>query len=138
MEQGDFGFSDSTKIDSFSREDLIRRYQLIADELARVVKENYELRAQSITDEQLKLALEEQLSELQNALYGASSERYKKPEQKKPPGPSKPRVKKPSERYPNIPVREHVLSLTPPPNCQACGNVMVDSGMTEDSQQLTV
>jgi transposase len=138
MEQTDFGFSNSTKIDSLSREDLINKYQLIADELARVVKENYELRQLDITDEQLRMVLEEQLRELQNTLYGASSERYKKPEKPKDPKPPKPRVKKPSERYPNIPVREEVISMTPLPNCQSCGKVMMDSGMTEDSEQLTV
>lgn len=138
MEQGDFGFSDSTKIETFSREELIQKYQLIADELARVVKENYQLRAQDVTDSQLKLALEEQLGELQAMLFGASSERYKKPEKQKNPTPPKPRVKRPSERYPNIPVKEHVISMSPPPNCGSCGKVMVDSGMTEDSEQLTV
>ena len=139
MEQSDFGFSNSTKIETMSREELIKKYQLIADELARVVKENYELRSLKVADEQLRLALEEQLSELQDDLYGASSERYKKPKIKpQTPRPPKPRVKKPSERYPNIPVREQIIAMSPPPNCQACGQVMKDSGMTEDSEQLTV
>jgi transposase len=138
MEQQDFGFANSTKIENFSREELIKKYQLISDELARVVRENYELREQKITDEQLSLVLQEQLADLHDTLYGSKSERYKKPEKPKTPAPPKPRVKKPSERYPNIPVKEHVLSMTPPPNCQACGLVMSDSGMTEDSEQLTV
>ena len=124
---------------TFSREDLEKKYQLVTDELARVVKENYELREQNVSATQLALVLEEQLGELAATLYGSSSERYKKPEIKpKTPVTPKPRVKKPSERYPNIPVREKVISITPPPNCQSCGNVMVDSGMTEDSEQLTV
>ena len=138
MEQTDFGFSSSTQISSISKEDLLKKYQLMADELARVVKENYQLRELNITDEQLRLVLEEQLSELQNDLYGASSERYKKPEKPKTPAPPKPRVKKPSERYPNIPVKEQLITMMPPPSCQACGEVMTDSGMTEESEQLTV
>jgi transposase len=141
MEQTGFGFSKSTKIESLSREELVKKYQLISDELARVIKENYELRSLKITDEQLRLVLEEQLAELQDTLFGASSERYKKPVEPKspePPKPPKPRVKKPSERYPNIPVREEIITMASAPNCQACGNVMVDSGMTEDSEQLTV
>jgi transposase len=139
MEQSDFGFSNSTKIESMSREELIKKYQLMADELTRVLKENYELRNLTVADEQLRMVLEEQLSELQDTLYGSSSERYKKPKIKpQTPRPPKPKVKKPSERYPNIPVREKIIAMSPPPNCQACGEVMKDSGMTENSQQLTV
>jgi transposase len=138
MEQQDFGFSNSTKIENFSREELIKKYQLISDELARVVKENYQLREQKITDEQLSLVLQEQLAELHDTLYGSSSERYKKPEKPKVPKEPKPRVKRPSQRYPNIPVREQLITMDPAPNCDACGQMMVDSGMTEDSEQLTV
>lgn len=138
MQQTEFGITDATKLATFSREDLEQNYQLVTDELARVVKELYELRQLDITDDQLRLILEEQLGELKHDLYGASSERYKKPEKPKNPAPPKPRVKKPSERYPNIPVREQVVSVNPTPNCQSCGEVMTDSGMTEDSEQLTV
>src|ERR1700678_1132467 len=102
MEQSGFGFTNSTKISTISREDLELKYQVVTDELSRVVQENYELRQLQITEEQLRLVLEEQLGELQNDFYGASSERYKKPERPKLPKEPKPRVKKPSERYPNI------------------------------------
>lgn len=139
MEQTGFGFSNSTKIETFSREDLLKKYQLMADELARVIKENYRLRDLKLTEEQIKLILEEQLGELQNTLYGASSERYKKPGIKpKIPTPPKPRIKKPSERYPNIPVREELVPFLEVPTCDACGLVLTDSGMTEESEQLTV
>ena len=138
MEQSEFGFSNSTKIESMGRDELIQKYQIVTDELSRVVQENYELRQLQITDEQLRLALEEQLGELQNDFYGASSERYKKPEKPKAPKEPKPRVKRPSQRYPNIPVREQLITMDPAPNCDACGKMMEDSGMTEDSEQLTV
>ena len=139
MEQTEFGISDKTKIATLSRQDLEQKYQLIADELARVVKENYQLRDQKITDEQLHLILSEQLGELQNTLFGASSERYKKPEDKKKKSePPKPRIKQPSERYPNIPVREELVAFDGAPLCDACGKLMQDSGMTEESEQLTV
>ena len=138
MEQVGFGISNSTKLETFSKEDLIQKYQLMADELTRVVKDNYRLRELKLTEEQIKLVLEEQLGELQSTLYGSSSERYKKPERSKTPTPPKPRIKKPSERYPNIPVKEQIISVNPAPNCSSCGNVMTDSGMTEDSEQLTV
>ena len=73
----------SSKFDSFSREDFIKRQQLLEDENLRLVRENYELRQTHLTDEQLKLISAEQLKALNQALYGANSERYKKPENKK-------------------------------------------------------
>lgn len=129
----------TSKFESFSREDLIKRQQLLEEENLRLVRELYELRQIQISDEQLKLIAAEQLAALNQALYGASSERYKKPENKKKPSePPKPRIKKPSERYPNIPVREIPITITPAPGCDVCGKQMSDSGMTEDSEQLNV
>lgn len=128
-----------TKIDNLSRQDLIQRNSILEGELARVIKENYELRNLKITDAQLQLILQEQLGELRNTIYGSSSERYKKSDRpKEPAGPPKPRVKKPSERYPQLPVVERVITMDPVPSCVCCQSVMEDSGMTEDSEQLTV
>lgn len=129
----------SSKLESFSKEDLIQRQQLLEEENIRLVRENYELRQIHLTDEQLKMITTEQLRALNEALYGTSSERYKKPEsKKKSEDPPKPRVKKPSERYPNIPVRKIPITLNPIPGCESCGKQMSDSGMTEDSEALTV
>ena len=140
MEQAQFNnISNSTKIDQLTKEELAQKYHVVVDELARVIKENYELRNQKISDEQLNFILQEQLADLQNSLYGTSSERYKKPEdKKKEKSEPKPQVKRPSERYPNIPVREELVPFDEVPHCDACGKVMIDSGMTEESEQLTV
>ena len=139
MEQTNLGqITNSTKLENFSKEELITKYTLLEDELARVIKENYKLRDQQITDEQLKLILSEQMGELQSAMYGTSSERYKKPEKTKTPSTLKPQIKRPSERYPNQTVREVLININPLPACGVCGSVMSDSGMTEDSEQLTV
>lgn len=140
MEQTDLAnISESTKFDSISKEELIRKYTLLETELAFAIKEIYRLKNQNLTDSQLGLILAEQLGELQQKLYGSSSERYKKPEEKeKKSDPPKPRIKRPSERYPNIPVREEVVSFPETPLCDACGEALVDSGMTEESEQLTV
>lgn len=117
----------------------MERYSIVEAELVRVLRELYELRSLKFTDDQLRLLMQEQLESLRQAEYGASSERYKKPVKKdEPKAPAKPRVKQPSERYPNIPVREQVVGQTPAPDCPCCGLVMTDSGMTEDSEQLTV
>jgi transposase len=129
----------STKAGNLSQKDLLQRNAILESELARVLRENYELRSQKITDNQLRLIIEEQLESLRDAEYGASSERYKKPikkdEAKTPP---KPRVKKPSERYPGLPIREKCVIEDPAPNCPCCQKAMTPSGMTEDSEQLTV
>lgn len=129
----------STKFDSFTKEDFIKRQLLLEDENLRLVRELYELRQIQISEEQLKLITAEQIAALNDSLYGASSERWKKPENKpKPEVPPKPRVKRPSERYPNIPIRDVPLTVDPLPSCGVCGKQMSDSGMTEDSEQLTV
>jgi transposase len=134
-----FEKNQSTKAASWTHGELLERYGVIEAELLRVLQENYKLRDQRASGEQLRLLLAEQLEALRAAEYGASSERYKKPEtterEKIPP---KPRVKKPSERYPNIPVREEEIAQDPAPHCSCCGETMTDSGMREESEQLTV
>jgi transposase len=127
-----------SRLESLSREELIEKYAVIESELGRVIRENYQLRKLKISDDQLHLIMQEQLAELRATMFGASSERYKKSEKEKPKGIPKPRIKKPSERYPNIPVREVVITQSPPPECGVCGKQMSDSGMTEDSEQLNV
>ena len=129
----------STKFDHLTREDLIQKNSLLEDELFLAFKEIYRLKNQNLTDEQLKLVMQEQLGELQNTIYGASSERYKKPANKdKEPKTPASRPKLPSERYPNIPVRNELVPFDEIPMCDACGKKLVDSGMTEESEQLNV
>lgn len=140
MQEFDLGNSrKSSRIENLSQEELIQRNSLLESELARVIRELYEIRKLSITDEQLRLLMQEQLESLREDLYGVSSERYKKPVKKPAEAvPPKPRVKKPSERYPDIPVREWVVTQDPAPSCPCCSKIMTESGMTEDSEQLTV
>jgi transposase len=127
------------KLELFSKEEIISKYESLEEEYFRILHDNYRLRNLQISDEQLRLIAEEQMKSLQAEIFGSSTERYKKPEQKKDPAvAAKPRVKKPSERYPNIPVREHRVEITPLPNCEVCGKEMMDSGMSEESEQLTV
>lgn len=140
MQQFDLGDRPkSTKAGNLSPEELLQRNSILEAELARVLRELYDLRKLSITDEQLRLLMQEQLESLRDAEYGASSERYKRPvKQPVPQVPPKPRVKKPSERYPYLPIREQRIFRDPAPSCPCCGKGMLESGMTEDSEQLTV
>jgi len=106
----------------------------------RAVQEIYRLKYQDLTDSQLKLVMAEQLGQMRAELFGSSSERYKKPQIKPEESVSipKPRIKSPRERYPNIPVREVVITMSSNPQCTSCGEKMSDSLMTKDSEQLTV
>jgi transposase len=128
----------STKFDHLTREDLIEKNSILESELFLAFKEIYRLKNQNLTDDQLKLVMAEQLGELQSTIYGASSERYKKSDKQKEPKIPAPRPKLPSERYPNIPVRNELLPFDDIPTCDACGKVLTDSGMTEESEQLNV
>jgi CHAT domain-containing protein len=84
----------SSKTDNLSREDLIQRNSILESELMRALRENYELRTLKITDEQIRLLMQEQLESLRDAEFGVSSERYKKPAKKdEPKEPAKPRIK---------------------------------------------
>jgi len=131
--------SESRKLESFSKEQLIDWVEFLQAEVARVVRENYELRNQDLTDSQVQLILREQLAAANAVLFGESSERYKKREKPaKEKQPASPGRKKPSIRYPNVPVREVVIAADPVPACEACGSEMSDSGMRESSEQLTV
>lgn len=127
------------KLDQFSRDELISRYEALEEEYYRALRENYRLKYQHLTEAQLNLVLEEHLQEMKQDKYGPKSERWKKPLDKpKTEGPGKPRVKKPSERYPNVVIRNVPVTMSPLPSCEVCGATMSDSGMTEDSEQLTV
>lgn len=130
----------SGSVKSLDPQLLAQRLAVTEAELVRVLRENYELRNLKITDEQIRLLMQEQLESQRDAQYGASSERYKKPAKKpeEPKAPPKPRVKQPSERYPGLPIRERCIIENPTPSCPCCAKEMIPSGMTEDSEQLTV
>ena len=67
------------RLEMMSKVELVERLTLIEDEIKRLVRENYELREQKITDTQLQLVITEQLTSLKDTLYKSKSERYKKP-----------------------------------------------------------
>ena len=145
MEQIESGpATKATKLESMSKQQLIERNTVLEFELGQLVKELYELRHQKLTDEQLQFVMAEQIQSLTDAIYKKKSERYKKPiknDDGNDDGADKaanPRVKRPSERYPNIPIRTEVVAMDPVPACGECNNPMFDTGMREESEQLTV
>jgi len=131
-----------TKLDSFSKEEIIQKYSVIEDELARVVRELYLLKGQKLSDEQLRFILAEQVKSLTDTVYGKKSERYKKPvkssdDDDEPKDPKVDRVKQLSQRYPNIFINEQFVELEPIPSCPCCSETMIDSDMFEVSEQLS-
>jgi transposase len=131
--------TECTKLQTFSKEQLIDRVEFLQVEVERAVREIYRLKNQNLSDTQIQLILADQLGAANAALFGEKSERYRKRERpEKEKQPAKPGSKVPSKRYPNVPVREVVITIAPAPACESCGAEMSDSGMRECSEQLTV
>lgn len=127
------------KYDLLSKEDLITLAKGYEDVIKQLHKQMEEKNKELFKSEQIKFLLNEQIINIQNRLYGKSSEKSDSKDLKnKEKKPARKRVLLPSERYPNIPVVEKLVTLETPPNCQSCNQVMKDSGLTEESEYLTV
>lgn len=121
-----------------------------------------DLLALFIGEQQIRIQMEKRLLELEeekyeinqkylivkNMLFGASSEKSKKPElepeeeefDKKKPGKKNhnKRKAKLTERYPNLEVVDKEVELGELPKCKVCESVMTKSGMYEEREQLSV
>lgn len=98
-----------------------------------------ELESELFKTQQKSFLLEEQSILIKHRLFGKSSEKSENkasPEKKKK-EPRK-RVLLPSERYPNVEIIEKLVALDKLPQCPCCSKDMKDSGLTEDSEYLTV
>jgi len=127
------------KYDLLSKEEVIVLH--LGEQKIRLAlqKENEELKKQRDQAEQKSLLIEGDYVTIKKKLFGKSSERSGKGETpKKEKRPPKTKVQLPSARYPNAPVIETDIELEHLPNCTCCGSQMQDSGMTEDSEYLTV
>jgi transposase len=104
-------------------------------------KDAEEIRRRFEVVDQKNFLIGEQLVNIKNTLYGKSSEKSPKILREK--GDKSEKEKKlkiqlPSLRYPNAPLIEKDIELAELPSCNDCGKQMEDSGLTEDSEQLTV
>ena len=109
--------------------DLIRQYK------------NYinELESELFKTQQKSFLLEEQSIKIKHRLFGKSSEKSdKKPTSDKIKNEPRKRILLPSERYPNVEIIEKHVELEILPTCPCCSKEMKDSGLTEDSEYLTV
>ena len=99
-----------------------------------------------VSAEESVFKFEGQFFRIRRALYGSRSEKSKKekPEGesgKKERDPSKPRSKTkrlPSERYPDAKIIEEHITAENDPDCKACTGKMVDSGMHEVTEYVTI
>ena len=127
------------KYDLLSKEEMVSLVKGYEDLVQQVIQHNNELTAKLFSNEQKEFLLGEQLINIKNKLFGKSSEKSdkKSPSNKIKKDPRK-RILLPSERYPNLDVIEKLVTMDKIPTCPCCSKVMKDSGLTEDSEYLTV
>lgn len=139
MQQYLFDPIPNDKYDLLSKEEVI---QLNKDNenLIRQMRDHIDqLHSKYLASEQKSFLLEEQTITIKHRLFGKSSEKSdKKSTSNKIPKEPRKRVLLPSERYPNLDVIEKLVELDRPPTCLCCSKEMKDSGLTEDSEYLTV
>lgn len=134
------------KFSLLSKEDMITYFKLEQDFRLKLQRRVAKLEALAEELKEQRLCLEEKYVTIKNEMFGKSSERRAREEGET--GPSseagkgdkkkKVRVLLPSERYPDAQLIERRVQLDQLPACRCCGSEMEDSGMTENSEFLTV
>lgn len=123
-------------------EDLLDFAELQQKVNETLLKEVRRLNALKDELEEKTILIEDQYIVLKNRFFGKSSERERPPEEDKKAGdkekPKKTKVQLPSQRYPNAPLIERDIVFPEPPDCKCCAEKLKDSGMTENSEYLTV
>ena len=127
------------KYDLLSKEEMVSLVKGYEDLVKQVIKRNNELEEKILQGEQKSFLLNDQVIAIKNKLFGKSSEKSDKKSvrHRKNKEPRK-RVLLPSERYPNVDIIEKRVELDKLPSCPCCSKEMKDSGLTEDSEYLTV
>lgn len=127
------------KFDLLSKNEIIELCKGYQDFNLQLINQNKKLVNKLLAGEQKSFSLGEQLINIKNKLFGKSSEKSQKKKKSTPSkSPAKKRVRLPSERYPNLDIIEKEVTLDQLPVCPCCEAQMSDSGMTEDSEYLTV
>lgn len=129
------------KFDLLSRQELTEFARLEQKFRIKLQKEVEYLRATIEELKQKTLFIEDKYIVIKNKFFGKSSERSpKNPDSQEGTGnkSKKIKVQLPSQRYPNAPLIERDITLQRLPSCSLCRSQMQDSGMTEDSEFLTV
>jgi transposase len=131
------------KFSLLSKEDMITYFKLEQDFRIKLQHRVAKLEALSEELKEQRLCLEEKYVTIKNEMFGKSSERRPSADTIDSPSANcdkkkKVRVLLLSERYPDAQLIERRVTLDQMPACRCCGSEMADSGMTEDSEFLTV
>lgn len=130
-----------SRLELQSKEDLITFIKLQQQVNASLMKHVERLSALNAELKEQVLLIEDQYVVFKSRFFGKSSEREPvEPNEEKvlAQGNKKVKVQLPSARYPDAPLIERHIELQELPLCECCGAKMRDSGMTEDSEYLTV
>ncbi len=132
------------KLDTLSKEDFKILVQGMQDTISQLHKLNTKLKTEQEKKNLQTVLLNDQYILLRSKFYGRSSEKTPSTELKaqhkesQSQLPVKERVQLPSLRYPNAPMVEKDIEFKNVPNCTSCNKRLIDSGLTEDSERLTV
>jgi len=127
------------KYDLLSKEEIVKLCQEEEKIRSKLIEENKKLRSMLDISEQKTMILDDQYVLLKNKIFGRSSEKSeKRSSNKKNEGKRGKRVQLPSKRYPNVPITEQHIEIENLPQCNCCNGDLKDTGITEDSEYLTV
>jgi len=127
------------KFDLLSKEELIIFAKGEQKMRLHFEKENKRLRALNEELKQKSFFVEEKYIHIRNKLYDRSSEKEPRPKKRLRGSKEKKRkIQLPSERYPDATIIKRDVTLAILPKCKCCSAEMRDTGMTEDSEFLTV
>jgi transposase len=124
-----------------SREDLENFARLEQDVRIQLQKQLEKVMAEAANLKEQQLLIADQYIVLKNKVFGKSSEKQPNSENQskhQERGRGKKKIQLPSQRYPNAPLIEREVELKELPSCKCCGEKMSDSGMTENSEFITV
>ena len=130
------------RLECFSKSDLIILFKGEQGIRKQLEKDNKRLRELNRECKQKRLGVDDDYIVLKNKFFGKSSEKQAKPEvpekKRSSEKSGKKRVLLPSLRYPDTALIERDVELEKLPHCGCCGHEMRDTGLTENSEHLTV
>lgn len=130
----------SDRFQILSKEELIELAKQHQNIIGKFQKHIEKLEALNQELSQRSFLIEGQYITIKNKLFGQSSEKSanRSTSNKVNSQDKKKKVQLTSQRYPNLSLIERDVVLDNLPDCACCGAKMSDSGMTEDSEYLTV
>jgi len=127
------------KYDLLTKEEVVALHKDSEHLISQMQQYIKELHEEKLKAEQKSFFLGEITINIKHRIFGKSSEKsVKGKKDKKSPKKAGKRVKLPSQRYPELSVIEKDVEMEHAPTCPCCNKQMQDSGLTEDSEYLTI